>query len=145
MAAVRRNRATELMWRAHARLFTLSRGRIGARVLGMPTLQLTTVGRRSGEPRETMLMYLDDDGTPVVFASNAGEPKPPAWWLNLQASPAATVMTRDGERAVRAREADGAERERLWRAVLELNRDYATYEERAGGRRIPVVVLEPVT
>ena len=145
MAAVRRNRATELMWRAHARLFTLSRGRIGAKVLGMPTLQLTTVGRRSGEQRQTMLMYLDDDGTPVVFASNAGEPKPPAWWLNLQASPAATVMTRDGERAVRAREADGAERERLWRAVLELNRDYATYQERTGERRIPVVLLEPVT
>jgi F420H(2)-dependent quinone reductase len=144
MPAVRRNRATELFWRLHRRLFAASGGRLGARALGMPTLKLTTIGRRSGERRENMLMYLDDDGTAVVFASNAGEPTDPAWWLNLKAKPEAMIMTRAGEHRVRAREAEGSERERLWSAVLAVNPDYGTYQRRAGDRRIPVVVLDPL-
>lgn len=109
----------------------------------MPVLRLTTTGRKSGEPRSVTLMYLDDGGTPVVIASNAGEPRHPSWYLNLREHPEARVMTRAGERRVRARTAEGEERARLWRRLLEQNGDYGTYAERAGGREIPLVILEP--
>lgn len=142
MAVVRRNRVTEALWAAHVWLFERSGGRLGTRIGGMPVLRLTTRGRRSGRPRSVTLMYLDVEGTPLVVGSNAGEPRDPAWLLNLRADPNAEVMTRAGTRPVRARELDGPERERLWERLLEVNSDYSVYERRAGGRTIPLVLLE---
>ena len=109
---------------------------------GMKVLLLTTTGRRSGKERTTPLMHFTDDGRYVVIASNAGEPRDPAWWLNLKAKPEGRIQIGRRERPVRASEAEGDERERLWKQLLSINSDYQTYAERSG-RRIPVVVLEP--
>ncbi len=138
----RRNRAWEVMWRAHRAVLRATGGRVGGRVRGLPVLLLTTTGRRSGEPRSVALSYLDHGDGYAVVASNAGDDRPPAWWLNLEADPAATVEIRGARRAVRARRADGAEHDELWGRVVAANADFAAYRDRTE-RVIPVVVLEP--
>lgn len=142
MPAVRRTKAMELFWKAHRFLYRVSGGRIGGRVVGMPVLMLTTTGRKSGEPRTNVLTYLPKGRASVVFASNAGEPRHPAWWLNLAADPHATVQRGREQTPVVAREAEGEERARLWDEVVRTEAGYAEYEKRTT-RRIPVVVLEP--
>ena len=144
MPAVRRTKAMELFWKAHRFLYRVSGGRIGGRVVGMPVLMLTTTGRKSGEPRTNVLTYVPKGRAAVVFASNAGEPRHPAWWLNLAADPHATVQRGQEVMPVVAREAEGEERARLWDEVVRTEAGYAVYAERTT-RRIPVVVLEPVT
>jgi len=144
MPAVRRTKAMELFWKLHRFLYRVSGGRIGGRVVGMPVLMLTTTGRKSGAPRTNVLTYLSHGRASVVFASNAGEPRHPAWWLNLAADPHATVQRGQEVMPVVAREAEGEERARLWDEVVRTEAGYAVYAERTT-RRIPVVVLEPVT
>ena len=140
---VRRNKATELFWKVHRFLYRVSGGRIGGSVVGMPVLMLTTKGRKSGEPRSNVLTYILKGRASVVYASNAGEPRHPAWWLNLLADPHATVQRGQEVMQVVAREAEGTERTELWDEVVRTNAGYAEYEKRTT-RRIPVVVLEPV-
>jgi len=142
MAAVTRSWAVEQFWRIHPWLYRVSGGRIGGRVNGMPVLLLTTTGRRSGERRTNALMYLPEGDACVVIGSNAGEPQHPAWWLNLQADPRATVQRGRQEIAVVAREARGEERARLWARLVHTEPSYETYRKRTT-RQIPVVVLEP--
>jgi deazaflavin-dependent oxidoreductase (nitroreductase family) len=89
--AVTRNAFVELFWRVHPTLYRWSVGRIGGAIGGMPVLLLTTTGRKSGEPRTTALTYLPRGDDFVVIASVLGEPRHPAWWLNLAAKPDATV------------------------------------------------------
>jgi deazaflavin-dependent oxidoreductase (nitroreductase family) len=127
----------------HRFLYRVSGGRIGGKVVGMPVLMLTTKGRKSGELRSSVLTYIQKGRASVVIASNAGEPRHPAWWLNLLADPHASVQRGQEVMQVIAREADGAERAELWDEVLRINGGYAVYEKRTT-RRIPVVVLEPV-
>jgi deazaflavin-dependent oxidoreductase (nitroreductase family) len=141
--AVRRNKLTELFWKLHGFLYRVSGGRIGGSVIGMPVLMLTTKGRKTGAPRSNVLTYVPKGRASVVFASNAGEPRHPAWWLNLQADPHATVQRGREIMHVLAREADGDERARLWDEVVRINAGYAEYERRTT-RRIPVVVLDPI-
>lgn len=143
MPAVRLTPMLRLAWWIHRSLFRLSGGRIGARLNDMPVLLLTTRGRRTGEERSVALQYLRDGGSYVVIGSYAGEDRHPAWWLNLRATPDALVTLRGGRHRVRAREALGEERDRLWRRIVEAGPAYAEYDERTT-RRIPVVVLEPV-
>src|SRR5262245_40787129 len=144
MAAVTRSWAVEQFWRIHPWLYRVSGARIGGRVNGLPVLLLTTTGRKSGQPRTRALTYFPRGATSVVVASYLGEPRHPDSWLNLRRDPAATVQ-RGGEVArVRAREADGAERERLWREITTGAPDYAEYQSRTK-RRIPIVLLEPET
>ncbi len=138
----RRNKALEVVWRLHRAVLRASRGRVGTRIGGLPVLLLTTTGRRSGEPRTVALSYLDHGDGHAVVASNAGDDRPPAWWLNLQADPQATVEIRGVRRAMRARRAEGAEHDEVWQAVVAANADFAAYRERTE-RDIPVVVLEP--
>lgn len=140
--AMRRNAAVELFWRLHPRLYRWSGGRIGGRLMNMPVLLLRTRGRRTGALRENALTYLPADDACVVIGSCLGEPRHPAWVHNLRARPEACVQVGREVVPVRAREAEGEERERLWRAVVERQPEYAAYAERTE-RRIPVVVLEP--
>jgi F420H(2)-dependent quinone reductase len=133
--ATRRTKAVELFWHIHLPLYRLSGGRILGRVMGMPVLLLDTVGRKSGQRRTNALTYFQQGRAFVVIASVLGEPRDPAWWLNLRASPETTIQVGRERIAVRAREAAGAEREQLWAAVVAQAPDYAEY-------RIPVVVLE---
>jgi F420H(2)-dependent quinone reductase len=80
----------------------------------------------------------------VLFASRGGDTRHPGWYHNLKANPEVRFTILGSERRYRARVAEGEERERLWRkAVTTRYSGYDTYQERAGGRRIPVVVLEP--
>lgn len=109
----------------------------------LPVLLLGTVGRRSGTPRTNALTYLPWNGHQVVIASVLGEPRHPAWYLNLMARPEVEVQVGARRFAARAREAEGAERERIWDALVQVSPDYERYRERTG-RRIPVVVLEAI-
>lgn len=138
--ALERNFAVELFWKVHPTLYRWSGGRIGGKLVGLPVLLLTTRGRKSGAPRTTALTYLPRGDDCVVIASCLGEPKHPAWWLNLEADPAATILVGSDERGVRAREAEGPERDAIWDELVAHSPDYDVYRERTG-RRIPVVVL----
>jgi deazaflavin-dependent oxidoreductase (nitroreductase family) len=120
----------------------LTKGRVVA--LGIaPSLIITTTGRRSGQPRSNPLLYVRDGDAFVVIGSNWGQPRHPAWSLNLLADPAATVTLGGAQLPVRATLAGGAERERLWRLLLAQWPAYQTYVERAGGRDIQIFRLTP--
>jgi deazaflavin-dependent oxidoreductase (nitroreductase family) len=121
----------------------LTRGRLSTGV-GQQVLLLETIGAKSGEARKTPLLYLKDGNHLVLIGSRAGARRHPAWVHNLRANPRAKVLApggRSGEYV--AREAEGDERKRLWAEAVDYYDGYATYQERAGKRRIPVVVLEP--
>lgn len=141
--AITRNLGVELFWRLHKRLYRWSNGRIGARMANLPVLLLETVGRKSGESRLNALTYLPWGNRFVVIASVLGEPRNPAWYLNLRARPELSIQVGARRLAVRAHDAEGEEREAIWRALVALSPDYEQYRERTG-RRIPVVVLTPV-
>lgn len=142
MAAVRLSPQLRFAWWLHRTLLRLSGGRIGTWINGMPVLLLTTRGRRSGTARTIALQYQPSGDAFVVIASNAGEPRHPAWWLNLEDLPEADVAIRGTVTHVRAREALGDEREELLARFAAIDDAYAAYERRTD-RRIPVVVLEP--
>ena len=110
----------------------------------LPTLFLTTVGRKSGQERVTPLLYLRDGDRFIVAGSNWGQPHHPAWALNLKAHPRARIQIGRKRTDVVARVAEGEERERLWPFLEEKWPAYRTYKERSG-RDIMVFVLEPVT
>lgn len=143
MAAPKKNKLVELFWRAHPWLYRVSGGRIGKRLMGMPVLLLTTTGRKSGIPRERALTYVPEGDSFAVIASYLGEPRHPDWYLNLNARPEARVRVGSADLRVRAREARGDERERLWKEAVRMNADYEEYRTRTS-RRIPVVVLERI-
>ena len=129
--------------RLHRAVYLRTGGRIGAKLAGLHMLLLTTVGRKSGQARTLPLACYPDGDALVVVASNNGQDHDPAWWLNLQHDPLATVRFGREERRVRAELAGGAERERLWPWLVEQNPQYAGYARKTA-REIPVVVLRPV-
>jgi deazaflavin-dependent oxidoreductase (nitroreductase family) len=110
----------------------------------LPTLLLTTQGRKSGKPRSLPLIYGEAGKSYVVIASKGGMPTHPVWYLNLEANPDCELMVGPKHVRARARVAEGAERDRLWRQMAALYPPYDQYQERAAARRIPVVVLDPV-
>ncbi len=136
-------RAATVLWRLHRWAYRISAGRVGGRLLGVPVLLLTTTGRRTGRLHTTALTHLVEGRNVVVIASNGGAPNHPAWLLNLRARPEAEIQVGGQRRRVRAREANGAERERFWTRVVQAMPRYADYKARTS-RRIPVVVLEPI-
>ena len=123
-------------------LLPLTQGRMSS-AIGQQVGLLEAVGAKSGEPRPIPLVYLVDGNRIVLIASKAGAAKHPAWLHNLRANPRVSFLAphgRSGEYV--AREAEGAERERLWDEAVDYYAGYADYQRRAGTRRIPVVVLE---
>jgi F420H(2)-dependent quinone reductase len=128
--------------RLHAALFRASGGRFGGRLVGSPVLLLNTRGRKSGKPRTTPLLYLEDGGSYAVVASNGGTVSHPAWLFNLRSDPEATVEIGDRKVRVRAEEAEPGEKERLWGRLVEMYAPYAQYQNKTD-REIPVVVLHP--
>jgi F420H(2)-dependent quinone reductase len=123
-------------------LYRLSRGRLLGRVGRAPVLLLTTTGRKSGQRRTAPVLYMHDGPGLVVIGSNAGNPRPPAWSLNLVAHPDAEVEIRGERRPVRARVAQGEERSELWRRMNDQYGGFEDYRERTE-RDIRVFVLEP--
>jgi deazaflavin-dependent oxidoreductase (nitroreductase family) len=123
----------------------LTRGRHTATSLlaGLPVVMLTSTGARSGRSSSVPLVgYPTPDGV-VVIASNYGQAHHPAWYHNLRAHPDAEIAVDGRRRPVRAVEAEGEQRERIWRAALEIYPGFSQYERRAPRRRIAVFVLEP--
>ena len=108
----------------------------------LPTLLLTTKGRKSGEPRDVPLIYGEAEGGYVVIASKGGAPSHPAWFINLEASPECEVQVGARHLHARARVAEGDERQKLWTRMAEIYPPYDDYQQSAGSRTIPVVVLE---
>jgi deazaflavin-dependent oxidoreductase (nitroreductase family) len=109
----------------------------------LPTLLLTTTGRKTGEPRDVPLIYGEDRGRYVVVASRGGSPTHPVWFLNLEAHPECELQVGPKHLRVRAQVAQGSERERLWGKMAAIYPPYDEYQKNAGARTIPVVVLEP--
>jgi deazaflavin-dependent oxidoreductase (nitroreductase family) len=112
----------------------------------MPTLLLTTTGRKSGEPRHSPLLYKEFDGKYVIIGSKGGYPDHPAWYLNLQANPEAEIRVASKHMKARARVVTGDERKRYWDAMQADYAPFADYERRASakGREIPVIAMEPL-
>ena len=136
-----------LFWRAHRAVNRLSGGRFlwtPEAKRGWGAMRLTTTGRRTGKLRTVIIGYLlDDDGTPFAMAMNGWDEGHPAWWLNLEASPDAVIRLPGGpDRLVRARRAEGEERDRLWQRWADVDDDLDGY---TGLRTVetPVVVFEP--
>jgi deazaflavin-dependent oxidoreductase (nitroreductase family) len=120
----------------------LTRGRLKV-AMGQPILLLHTRGARSGQPRTTPLLYTPHRDAFVIVASKAGAEHHPAWYHNIRAHPDAVAVEVDGSRiAVRPRVVEGSERVELWQRVNDNYNGYETYQKRAGGRVIPVVLLE---
>ncbi len=127
----------------HRVVVRASGGRVAGRLGGMPVVILTTVGRKSGEPRRTMLTAPVVDGeTVVLVASYGGDSRHPAWYLNLSANPD-VVLERDGRATpMRARTASAEEKAALWPRIVASYRGYGGYQKRTD-RDIPVVLLTP--
>jgi proline iminopeptidase len=126
----------------HVRLYRETDGETGHEWReGSTILLLTTKGRKTGSDRTVPLIYDLDGANPVIVASKGGAPDNPGWFKNLAKTPEAEVQILDRHVPVRAREAEGEERVRLW---AQMNRVWPHYEEYQAktDRRIPVLVLE---
>ncbi|MGH2690349.1 MAG: nitroreductase/quinone reductase family protein [Actinomycetota bacterium] len=128
--------------RVHGWLYRRSGGRIGGRLAASPVLLLTTRGRRTGRVRTTPLLYLADGDRLVIVASYGGDDRPPAWYRNIRADPEVTVEVGRSRRWMRAADAVGEERARLWERLTQMYPPYDDYQARTS-RQIPVVVLTP--
>jgi deazaflavin-dependent oxidoreductase (nitroreductase family) len=127
----------------HRSVFKASGGRVAGKALGMPVLVLTTTGRTSGKPRQTMLTSpLQVGDTVVLVASFGGDDREPSWCRNLRKDPNVRIVMRGRDEARRARVADPAERAELWPKITAAHANYAGYQRKTS-REIPVVLLEP--
>src|SRR5664279_3220808 len=110
---------------------------------GVPTLLLTTTGRRTGAKRRTALIYGQDNDRFLIVASKGGAADHPAWYLNLEADPDVEVQALDDTFTAKATAASGQERERLWAIMRQSWPAYDEYQTKTD-REIPVVILTPV-
>lgn len=131
-----------LLGEEHVRAYRETGGEVGYIWNGVPTLLLTTSGRRTGRSRTTPLIFGRDGDDYLVVASMGGAPKHPSWYLNLQAHPDAGIQVKTEHIPVVARTATDTEKPRLWRIMTDLWPNYDAYQARTE-RAIPVVMLTP--
>jgi deazaflavin-dependent oxidoreductase (nitroreductase family) len=131
-------------YKIHRFLYRHSGGRIGHRTLAGPMLLLTTVGRKTGQSRTTPLLYLADGAAFVVVGSNAGRPQPPAWVLNLTATPAVDLQVGRRKLQAEARLLSGPEKEAMWPRLVAQYKGWGDYRQRTD-RELAVVSLRPLT
>ena len=140
---VPKDAVSKVVTRFHQLVFDASKGKVIGKASGMPVLKLTTVGRKSGQPRSTMLTSPLIEGDNVMLvASNGGDDRHPMWYSNLIVNPDVEIVMNGSSRTMRARVAEGDERTRLWEALASKHVNYAGYQRKTS-RQIPVVVLEP--
>lgn len=142
--ADRRDPAAKVVNLLHRSLFTVTKGKVGGKVMGMEAVVLTTTGRKSGEKRQTMLTAPIVDGDKLyLVASWGGGPKHPMWYLNLQADPNVQI-TRNGTdtKNMVGRILDGEEKAKIWPRITESYKGYAGYQEKTD-RDIPVIEFTP--
>ena len=139
----------KLLWKLanaiHLGLYRLTSGRIGGRMGDGTILLLTTTGRKSGKARTVPVLYfLDDNGNPVVTASNAGLPKNPAWLENPRVNPRVTYQIGAERKIARADIAPPELRDRLWTRLTTNFKGFLEYQKKTT-RVIPMVTLRPVS
>lgn len=133
------------LYRFDAIALKLSKGRHSVtEIVGLPIIQLTAIGAKSGRLRTISLVGICAAEKIVLIGSNFGRKPNPAWYYNLKANPKCTVHA--GSRALEfmAHQAEGEERERYWQMAVSFYTGYEKYQQRAAPRRIPVMLLEPV-
>jgi deazaflavin-dependent oxidoreductase (nitroreductase family) len=121
-------------------LMRRTKGRM-AMTAGLPTLLLTTMGRKSGQPRSAPLLYLRYGDGWAVIGTNFGSTSHPAWYLNLKVNPQAELLVEGEQVTVSARDALQDERADLWSRAVQLYPGYETYKSRVGARQVPIVVF----
>lgn len=128
----------------HRTVYNATGGRVGGSGFGMPVVILTTIGRKSGQRRETMLTSpLQEDGRVMLVASWGGDDRHPQWLLNLKENPDVELTLHGRTQPMRAKVASAEERAELWPRITKDHSNYAGYQTRTD-REIPVVILEPV-
>jgi deazaflavin-dependent oxidoreductase (nitroreductase family) len=128
----------KLIMNIHIALYRLTGGRLG----GKRIVLLTTIGKKSGQPRTKPLFHIKDGANYIVIASAGGGDKNPAWYINLAANPKVTIEDHGRTIAGIASAADPAERARLWDMVVAQAPNFAGYEKKTT-RVIPVVRIQP--
>jgi deazaflavin-dependent oxidoreductase (nitroreductase family) len=131
--------------RLHEAIYKRTDGRIGHRMIGVPTLLLTTTGRRSGAPRINALVYARDGQDYLLVASNGGTDRDPGWLFNVKAHPDVQIQIgRERQPATsRVIESIDPDYERLWKIVNDSNHDRYTAYQKQTSRPIPVIALTP--
>jgi F420H(2)-dependent quinone reductase len=124
-------------------LYWTTGGRLGERQLSYSMLLLHTIGRKTGKRRTHTLLYYRDGDNLVVCGSNNGSPRPPAWYLNLQANPRVRIQHGRIKQEVIAETANPEERERLWQMLLKVRPQFADYQK-STSRVFPIVLLKPL-
>lgn len=110
----------------------------------LPTLLLTTTGRKSGKESVMPLLYGKVDGGYAIIASKGGAPKHPGWYHNIKAQGKVGTQVAADIFQANTRVAAGAERAKIWDQMVAMYPPFADYKTAAGDREIPVVVLEPI-
>jgi len=129
--------------KTHIRMYLESNGHKGHIYRGLPTLLIITRGRKSGKLRRSALIYGREGRNYIIVASNGGSPHNPLWYLNLVAQPEAEIQVGADKFTVRARTVSPEEKLRLWPMMTKIFPTYIQYQRKAG-RKIPVVMLEPI-
>jgi len=127
-------------------VLSLTKGRasIGSLAIGLPVVTLTTTGAKSGLPRSVPLVALPDGDHFILIASNWGQSHHPAWYHNLVAQPHVQVL-HDGQTLnYMAQVTTSPEYEVCWGKAVKAYPGYAAYKTRAGGRKIPIMILSPI-
>lgn len=146
-ADLRRDLVLKTINASHKALVAVSGGRLGNKMGSLPVVKLTTIGRKSGQPRTVMLTApIHGDGRYVLVASKGGDDRDPDWYRNLAANPDITLepVGADGALPFVARTATAAEKAELWPTITSAAEGYAAYKEKTD-RDIPVVICERVT
>ncbi|MGQ0824483.1 MAG: nitroreductase family deazaflavin-dependent oxidoreductase [Actinomycetota bacterium] len=127
----------------HRTILKVSGGRLLKAPLGMPTVELHTIGRKSGQPRKCLLTApIRDEKMTVLIASKGGDDRHPEWYLNLVANPEVELVVAGAPEKVSARTATPTEKAELWPRVTAAYKGYGSYQRRTE-RDIPVVICEP--
>ncbi|MBM4527910.1 nitroreductase family deazaflavin-dependent oxidoreductase [Rhodococcus hoagii] len=136
------------MSKTNVKLYRATGGRLGGKwrvgsafPWGIPVCLLTTTGRKSGQPRVSPLLFLEDGDRVVLVASQGGLPKNPMWYLNIRANPEVTIQIKSRIRTMRARVATDEERAELWPRLVDMYADFDNYQSWTD-RQIPVVICE---
>jgi len=131
------------MSRAQTWLFKTTNGKLGNKFLrGAEVGILTTVGRKTGEPRESPLLFLREGSRIVLVASQSGRATNPMWYLNLVANPRITFRTKAGSHELVAREATDPERDEYWPKLDAMYPDFVNYRSYTD-RKIPIIICDP--
>ena len=134
-----------ILYRLDTLILKISKGKHTlAEIVGLPMIQITTIGAKTGEARTMPLVSLFDGENIALIGSNFGRTNNPGWYYNLKKNSLCTVLVSGHAQTYRARETQGEEREKYWSMAVSVYKGYELYKIRAAHRQIPVMILEPV-